>query len=76
VEYKWQEVSSNSTKKEISSESIDLNNGYKMYVCDKSAIFIWGMTVHWIDDMYESRFSYENPNAQTSCGCDKSFSSV
>ena len=39
-----------------------------------SAQYLQGAEIDFIDDLLGSRFSIENPNAQTSCSCGNSFS--
>ncbi len=39
-----------------------------------SATKLQGATVDWVEDFRGAGFSVENPNAQHSCGCGKSFS--
>jgi len=40
----------------------------------KSAIYLQGMTLDFIDSLQESGFKFINPNAKQSCGCGTSFS--
>mgnify|MGYP006144462017 FL=1 len=56
------------------SDTIDLKNGYKLSICQKSTLFILGTTIDWKEDTFGSRFDYQNPQAETSCGCAVSFS--
>lgn len=43
-------------------------------VCDgKSAKFLEGATLVWTGNLISGGFSFENPNAQRSCGCGTSF---
>ncbi len=49
------------------------NDGFRI-VCDsKSATFLSGSTLVWTGNLIGGGFSFENPNAQRSCGCGSSF---
>jgi iron-sulfur cluster insertion protein len=39
-----------------------------------SAQYITGATVDYVEDLQGSRFSINNPQAKTNCGCGSSFS--
>ncbi|MBL8113248.1 MAG: iron-sulfur cluster assembly accessory protein [Acidobacteria bacterium] len=39
-----------------------------------SSVKLHGATLNWIEDFRGAGFSVENPNAQSGCGCGKSFS--
>ena len=49
-------------------------NGLTVIVEKKAELFIDGTTIDWIDELSKRGFSFENPNAATSCGCGESFS--
>jgi iron-sulfur cluster assembly accessory protein len=42
-------------------------------VDDKSALYLVGTTLDFVDTLQESGFKMENPNAQSTCGCGESF---
>ncbi|HLB03134.1 MAG TPA: iron-sulfur cluster assembly accessory protein [Nitrospiria bacterium] len=46
----------------------------RVVVDAKSAIYLQGMTLDFIDSLQESGFKFINPNAKQSCGCGTSFS--
>ena len=48
-------------------------NGLTVIVEKKAELFIDGTTIDWIDELSKRGFSFENPNAATSCGCGESF---
>jgi iron-sulfur cluster assembly protein len=48
--------------------------GLTLIVEKKAELFIDGTTIDWIDELSKRGFSFENPNAVTSCGCGESFS--
>ncbi|CAM6085183.1 unnamed protein product [Calypogeia fissa] len=54
-------------------DSIIEADGIKL-VCDpKSLLFLFGMQLDYSDALIGGGFSFNNPNASSSCGCGKSF---
>ena len=52
---------------------VDQHDGFRV-VCDpKSAEFLMGSTLDYTTNLIGSPFSFQNPNAQRSCGCGTSF---
>lgn len=51
-----------------------VNDDYDVIVDAMSMQYLEGATIDWKEDLMESRFVIDNPNAQTSCGCGSSFS--
>lgn len=49
-------------------------DGIKVLVDRKSAIYLKGMTVDFSDDLNSRGFRFINPNATNTCGCGESFS--
>jgi len=49
-------------------------NGLKVLIDPRSALFLKGITVDFVDGLNGSGFTYLNPNAKRSCGCGTSFS--
>lgn len=49
-------------------------SGLKVVVDPRSALFLKGITVDYVDGLNGSGFTYTNPNAKRSCGCGTSFS--
>lgn len=49
-------------------------NGLRVFVDPRSALFLKGITIDYVDGLNGSGFTYENPNAKKSCGCGTSFS--
>jgi iron-sulfur cluster assembly protein len=45
----------------------------KVVVDEKSALYLVGTTLDFVDTLQESGFKIENPNATSSCGCGDSF---
>ena len=47
--------------------------GVRVIVDEKSALYLVGSTLDFVDSLQESGFKIENPNASNSCGCGQSF---
>jgi iron-sulfur cluster assembly protein len=47
--------------------------GIRVLVDPKSAIYLVGTTLDYVDSLQESGFKIQNPNAKSSCGCGQSF---
>ena len=46
----------------------------RIVVDEKSALYLMGTTLDFVDTLNESGFKMGNPNASTTCGCGESFS--
>ena len=47
--------------------------GVKVIVDEKSALYLVGSRLDFVDSLQESGFKIENPNASNTCGCGQSF---
>ena len=47
--------------------------GVRVIVDEKSALYVVGTTLDFVDTLQESGFKMRNPNAKTTCGCGESF---
>jgi iron-sulfur cluster assembly accessory protein len=47
--------------------------GVRVIVDDKSAVYLAGTVLDYVDTLQESGFKINNPNAKTTCGCGQSF---
>lgn len=47
--------------------------GVRVFVDEKSALYLAGSVLDYVDTLQESGFKVVNPNAKTSCGCGQSF---
>jgi len=47
--------------------------GVRVMVDSKSAVYLAGTTVDFVDDLNGSGFQIDNPNASSTCGCGQSF---
>ncbi len=45
----------------------------RVLVDEKSALYLVGTTLDFVDTLQESGFKMQNPNAKTTCGCGESF---
>ena len=45
----------------------------RIIVDDKSAVYLAGTTLDYVDTLQESGFKIDNPNAKSTCGCGQSF---
>jgi iron-sulfur cluster assembly protein len=48
-------------------------DGVRVVVDEKSALYLAGTTLDYVDTLNESGFKMRNPNATTTCGCGESF---
>jgi len=51
-----------------------VEQGVRVLVDQKSALFIKGLRIDFVDGLNGAGFVYENPKAAKSCGCGTSFS--
>ena len=56
------------------SDEMHKSNGVSFAVDADSLIYLDGVEVHFDDGLNGTGFEIRNPNAQTTCGCGKSFS--
>src|SRR5258705_4391159 len=49
-------------------------NGVRVILDEKSAVYLAGTTLDFVDTLQESGFKMRNPNASSTCGCGESFS--
>jgi iron-sulfur cluster assembly protein len=47
--------------------------GIRVFVDEKSALYLAGSTLDFVDSLQESGFKISNPNASSTCGCGESF---
>ena len=51
-----------------------VSNGVKVFMNKAHGIYLLGMEVDFVDGLNNRGFSFNNPNATSSCGCGTSFS--
>ena len=49
-------------------------HGVSVVVDSKSAVYLLGTKIDYVDDLNGAGFKIENPNATSTCGCGSSFS--
>jgi iron-sulfur cluster assembly protein len=49
------------------------SNGVRLRVDEKSALYLVGTELDYVDSLMESGFKINNPNATNTCGCGQSF---
>ena len=54
-------------------DHIESFGGIEYAIDPKSLMFLYGMQLDYSDELIGGGFKFENPNAETSCGCGKSF---
>jgi iron-sulfur cluster assembly protein len=55
-------------------EVIDAGEDVRVFVDSASQILLAGMQIDFVESLEGAGFVFENPNAQSSCSCGKSFS--
>ena len=59
---------------QVGDEDTELEaGGVRVIVDEKSALYLVGTTLDFVDTLQESGFKMINPNATTTCGCGESF---
>lgn len=48
--------------------------GLKVFMQKSHAIYLLGMEIDWVEGLNNRGFSFNNPNASSTCGCGTSFS--
>lgn len=54
-------------------DHIEIFGNIKAVIDPKSLLFLYGLQLDYSDELIGGGFKFENPNAETSCGCGKSF---
>ncbi len=60
----------------IQSDHIYKSNGMSIVVNAESIKYVNGLTLDYSEDLMGGAFRFQNPNAQTFCGCGNSFSTA
>jgi iron-sulfur cluster assembly accessory protein len=55
------------------NDRVYTSNGVKVFIDMKSALYLAGVEVDYLDGLMQSGFKIPNPNAKTTCGCGQSF---
>ena len=55
------------------AEKQKIDNNSTLWICDKSILYLIDTEIDWIENTMGSRFIFNNPNSNGSCGCGKTF---
>lgn len=55
------------------SDSTVEAGGVRVVVDERSALYVMGSTLDYVDSLQESGFKIQNPKARNTCGCGQSF---
>ena len=58
---------------EVKSREIE-SEGIKLFIDPKSYLYLMGTEIDYVDELNQSGFKFQNPNAKRTCGCGESFS--
>ena len=47
--------------------------GLRIFIDNRSALYLDGTKIDYVDGMNGSGFKFENPNSRSACGCGESF---
>ena len=61
-------------KEATDQDAVIEDNGVKVFVDMKSALYLTGTQLDYVDGLMGAGFKINNPNAKSSCGCGESFS--
>ncbi len=62
------------TESQKDTDELFEQHGIKVIVDPKSLLYLGGTTIDFKDEIMGRGFVFQNPNANTSCGCGSSFS--
>ena len=60
--------------KKTESDDVFEVSGLKVFMQKAHAIYLLGMEIDWVEGLNNRGFSFNNPNASSTCGCGTSFS--
>jgi iron-sulfur cluster insertion protein len=60
-------------EKAAAGDKVIESNGVPVFVDLKSALYLAGVEVDYVEGLMESGFKISNPNAKSTCGCGQSF---
>ena len=50
------------------------DKGVRLYVDGQSLLYLLGTRMDFVEDQFQTGFTFTNPNAKSLCGCGESFS--
>jgi iron-sulfur cluster assembly accessory protein len=63
----------NFEKEALPDDQVFETNGVRVYVDPRSAVYLTGVEIDFVESLQGSGFKIANPNAKSSCGCGESF---
>ena len=54
-------------------EDVVEDKGVKIFIAPTATMFLLGSEMDWVEDKFNSRFEFINPNEKGRCGCGESF---
>jgi iron-sulfur cluster assembly accessory protein len=54
-------------------EDVVEDKGVKIFIEPAATMFLFGSQMDWVEDKFNSRFDFVNPNEAGRCGCGESF---
>lgn len=54
-------------------DMVEEYDGFKCVIDPKSVLYLYGLELDFSDALIGGGFQFQNPNAESSCGCGKSF---
>lgn len=62
------------SQEEITEDDmVEEYDGFKCVIDPKSVLYLYGLELDFSDALIGGGFQFQNPNAESSCGCGKSF---
>jgi len=58
---------------ERAGDKVVEHNGLKVFIDLKSALYLAGSTIDYVEGLMGAGFKINNPNARSTCGCGESF---
>lgn len=56
------------------NDEVFIIDGIEVYMQKAHGIYLIGMEIDWVEGLNNRGFSFNNPNAKSTCGCGTSFS--
>ena len=72
MSYTMDLVASDTVTSDDTIENWD-EHGFRSVIDPKSLLYLFGMELDYSDALVGGGFQFQNPNAESSCGCGKSF---
>ena len=60
----------------VAGDELVEQDGAKLHIDPKALMYILGTTIGWVEERFDQRFTFDNPNEIGRCGCGESFSAA